>query len=164
MSTANRKRRTSAYIDSSVIIAFLKGEEKRCAIAADILKSAEADKLHICTSTLTVVEVCRPQNGGTLQGKESDKALAFFEYDFITLVDLDRRTAEQAHEFCVNYGVAPADAIHLASALKAKCDVLWAWDDRFTNKSRKLQEDRVEIRIEEPRILDGQLVICDDES
>ena len=162
MRVANRKPVRRSYLDSSVIIAFLKGESGRCPIVTDILKTAEDDKLQLYTSAFTIAEVCRlPSNTGTFGEKESEKALAFFDYDIVTLIDIDRRTGEQAHRFCVKYNLRAGDAIHLASALKAGCDTLWAWDDKFTKKSQIVQLDHPGIVIREPEIVDGQMELVE---
>ena len=159
---ANQKPGRKSYLDASVIIAFLKGEVGRCPIVADILKAAEAGKLQLYTSAYTIAEVCKlPGAPGTFDAKESEKALTFFEYDFVTLIDIDRRTGEQAHRFCTKYGLAPADAIHLASALKAGCHTLWAWDNGFINKNGMVQEDHPGIVIREPEIVDGQMELAE---
>jgi predicted nucleic acid-binding protein len=78
--------------------------------------------------------------------------LAFFEHDYIKLVDVDRRIGEQANGFCRQYSLYPNGAIHLACALRGGCDVLLAWDDRFV----KVQHPT--LRIEEPRILGQHLL------
>jgi predicted nucleic acid-binding protein len=161
---ARRKPVRKSYLDASVIIAFLKGEPGRCPIVTDILKAAEAGKLQVFTSAYTIAEVCRSPGSASFGEKESDKALTFFEYDFITLIDVDRRTGEQAHRFCVKYSLHPADAVHLASALKADCDTLWAWDDAFVKKSRMVKSDFPGIVIREPEIVDGQMELPDGDS
>jgi len=155
---AKRKPVRKSYLDASVIIAFLKGEEGRCSIVTDILRAAESGKLQLYTSAFTIAEVCRlPGTTESLSEKNSEMVLTFFEYDFLTLTDIDRRTGEQAHRLCVKYGFRPPDAVHLASALRAGCDTLWAWDDAFVGRSQMVQADYPGIVIREPEIVDGQL-------
>ena len=59
---------------------------------------------------------------------------------------LDRKIGEHANRLCRQFGLYPNDAIHLACALRAGCDVLFAWDDRFT------RAENPGIRIEEPTV------------
>jgi predicted nucleic acid-binding protein len=51
--------------------------------------------------------------------------LAFFEHDYIELIDVDRRIGEQANEFCRQYSLYPNDAIHLACALRGGVMSYW---------------------------------------
>ncbi len=51
--------------------------------------------------------------------------------DSKSLVEVDRNIGEAANKLCVRFSdnrLRPADAIHLASALRAGCDVLLTWD------------------------------------
>ena len=88
------------YFDSSVILAFIKGEDTRYQIVADILIAAEKGEFDVYTSTLSITEVHKRRGETALNPKESDKTLDFFDYDFIKLIDVDRRVAEYAHRLC----------------------------------------------------------------
>ena len=87
-----------------------------------------------------------------LTNDQDEKILAFFEHEFIELIDVDRAIGEEANRICRNHGLLPADAIHLACALRARCEVLLAWDDRITKTVHP------NIRLEEPQII-GQMVL-----
>jgi len=159
------------YFDSSVFIAWIKGEigenveyrneggkstkvvkrTNRKAIVDHILKQAKDGNIKIYTSSFTLSEVHKKRNHEKLTSEQDEKILAFFENDFIELVDVDRRIGEAANGLCRSMGLLPADAVHLASALRAGSDVLLAWDDRVTNKSHP------DIRIEEPEIGEADL-------
>ena len=76
--------------------------------------------------------------------------MAYFEHDFIDLIQVDRQVGAHANALCRQHGLTPNDAIHLACALRAGCDVLLAWDGRFT------RVQHAHIRIEEPQMV-GQL-------
>jgi predicted nucleic acid-binding protein len=158
------------YLDSSVFIAWIKGEiieiqepQKkgkppvvkridRKGIVDHILTLAEKGEFKIYSSTLTLAEVHKKRNHPQLAAEQDEKILAFFENDFIELVDVDRTIGEEANKLCREYGLLPADAIHLACALRAGCEVLLAWDDRLTKVSHP------NIRIEEPQII-GQMAL-----
>ncbi len=146
---------SKTYLDTSVVVAFLKGEEGRSPVVSDILKAAESGSFYVYTSTLTIAETHKIPGQAALHGKESDRALAFFEYDFIKLIDVNRRIAEKAHELCHDLGMTCCDAIHLASALSAKCSVLLAYDGDLY----KIHHPG--ILIEQPRIINGQIKIRD---
>jgi len=142
------------YLDSSVFIAFFKGTEialgttvDRAPIAKHVIKNADAGKYPIVTSTLTIAEVHRRRGWTKLDEKQSADILDYFEMDFITLVEVDRAISEEAHRICRDYNARPNDGIHIASAIRAGCDVLLVWDARFEAIRHP------GIKIEQPRML-----------
>lgn len=150
------------YLDSNVWIGWIKGEfvrgVDRAAIADQILAAAEPPtsgyKIH--TSALTLAEVYKLRQGPRLLPDDPQTAAAinrfldFCEHEYVEIIDVDRYIGIHAHHLCVQYGILPNDAIHLACALRAKCDVLLAWDDRFVNVTR---HGINEISVEEPRLM-----------
>lgn len=142
------------YVDSSVFIAWLWGEVNngvdRKAVGTHIFKQAERGlfKLHI--SAFTLAEVHKKWKLPRLTAPQDQQLIAFFEHEYIEIVDVDREVGERANELCRQFGLKPPDAIHVASALRANCEVLLAWDGDFR---RVVLPDLI---IEEPRIL-GQL-------
>ena len=131
-------------------------------IAAHILRHAELGAFRICISALTLAEVHKKRGYERLTDDERTEILQFFEHDYIDVVCVDRMIGEQAHRFCREYGLSPADAIHLACALRAGCDCLLSWDDALNDV------DHPHIRCEEPRTF-GQLEFgleedCEDET
>lgn len=142
------------YFDSSVFLAWIKKEivdqVDRRASADHILTRAENGNIIIVTSTLTLAEVHKLRAGPITPTKENGSLLKTFERylekDWIRLVDVDRKIGENANTFCRDFGIYPNDAIHLACALRAQCDYLLAWDDRF------IKVTHPEIKIEEPQI------------
>jgi predicted nucleic acid-binding protein len=142
-----------------VFIAFVKGETNvggvnRFAIARHILGQAAGGKLLAYTSTLTLAEAHKLRTGPTLSSEDDERLLRFFENDYFQFVAVDRTIGEQANRLCRRYGLLPNDAIHLACALRADCDVLLAWDNRFARVTGQ------PIRIEEPQII-GQAELPD---
>ena len=149
------------YLDSNVWLGWIKGETvrgiDRAEIADHILSMAEPPRrlFRIYTSTLTLAEVYKLRRGPRLPNdSQTERAVARFlgycEHEFVEVIDVDRVIALHAHRLSVDYGIYPNDAIHLASALRAGCDVLLAWDDRFINVTSQGIND---IRIEEPRLI-----------
>jgi len=142
------------YLDSSVFIAWLRGEVStngvnRKEIVDQILDDASNGKHPIIISALTFAEVHKVKGDGRphLTVAENEKILAFFERDFFRVVDVDRVIGEEANRYCRIYNIKPNDAIHLACALRAKCDTLLFWDRPFI--AAVIHSG---IRIEEPRI------------
>jgi predicted nucleic acid-binding protein len=140
-------------LDSNVFIAWKKGElingVDRAAIAEHILLEAEErHSYRITISALTLAEVYkvkgRPER---LSNKLTKDLLLYFENEWFDVIPVDRSIGEEANRFCREYGILPNDAIHLACALRAGCDVLLAWDDRFCKVNHP------DIRVEEPQII-----------
>lgn len=71
--------------------------------------------------------------------------LRFFEHDYIDVISVDRMIGEQAHVFCREHALSPADAIHLACAIRGRCDVLLSWDGGLNAVNHPA------IRCEEPK-------------
>lgn len=141
------------YLDSSVLIGWLKreriGDVDRGAIGDHLLRAAERGDYVITISALTFAEVHKvPRSGAAaLSANEDERILAFLENDYFEVVPLDRQIGEEANRLCRSHSLHPNDAIHLASALRARCDVLLAWDRPL------VRAQHPQIRIEEPRIL-----------
>ena len=129
------------YLESSVFIAWIKGEsipqtdaegkeigrENRAEIAKHILSLAEAGQFHVYTSSITITEVHKGNNGKPASDGDS-KTIDFFRSRFFKIIDVDRTIAESAHRCCRSLRLKPYDAVHLACALRAGCDVLLTWD------------------------------------
>lgn len=133
------------YLESSVWIGWIKGEVvngiERAKIAEHILTQAEGGVFPIFTSTLTLAEVHRRRGSDPLSTPEDEQVLAYFEHDFIRMVDVDKLIGQHANAFCRDTSLLrsgsrhlrPNDAIHLACALRAGCDFLLTWDDGLLN-------------------------------
>ena len=150
-----KSKYTKPYVDSSVIVAWIHGEKSRTEIFTDILKAAEAGLFRIFTSSLTIVETHRPRGQDASSIKKSDELLDFFEHDFLEFIDVDRRVAERAHRLCRDCRLRPCDAIHVACALKAGCEVLLTWDGDY----KDLEIPSLDIR--QPEIVIGQPTLPD---
>ena len=152
---------TRPYIESGVFISWIKGAADasptvdRGGISRHVLKQAENGEFPIITSYLSIAEVFKKRGDGQqrLTDEENGRILKYFESDFIIFVELDRSIAEEANRLCRQYRanhLMPNDAIHLASALRAQCDVLLTWDKDLVSVPYP------GIRIENPRILGQQ--------
>ena len=145
---------TNPYVDSSVFIGWIHEEVidsvDRKRIADHIITRAENGDFLVYISALTLAEVHKKRGHERLTEDEDEEILDFFENDFIEVIDVDRQLGEQANRFCRTYGLSPADAIHLACALRAGCDVLLSWDDQL------VAVNHPHINCERPQML-GQL-------
>ena len=145
------------YLDSSVWIAWIKGEVKDGVDCKDvtnhILRHAQDGAYPIYISTLVLAEVHKRRHSAVLTATEDDDILDFFQHDWIKTVEVDRYTAEQANRLCRNTSIMPPgekclmpnDAIHVATAIRAKCDYILAWDGGI------LKMNHPDIKAEKPQ-------------
>jgi predicted nucleic acid-binding protein len=151
------------YFDSGVFISWILGSDPakmpdgstvdRSPISEHVLAEGEAGAYAIITSYFTIAEVHKKRGHGVpaLTDDQNGKILAYFENEFLTFVEVDRGIGEDANRLCQKYRqhkLSPADAIHLASAVRAGSEVLLTWDGPLAEIR---QHDG--IRIEFPRII-----------
>jgi predicted nucleic acid-binding protein len=131
---------TKPYVDSSVWLGWIKDQKYNGISGKDVFEhilfqAKKGDfKIHTSSATLAEVHKIRGQEIA-LTTLQDDEILAFFEHDFIRLIDVDREIGENANKLCRDSSLSktgaslkPFDAIHLASALKYNCDYLLCWD------------------------------------
>jgi predicted nucleic acid-binding protein len=131
---------TRPYLDSSVFIGwlnreFINGKDRR-EIARSILDRARAGEFQITISAITVAEVVKIPDPSIspLTPEGGEELIRYFELDYFDFVPVDRLIAEEAQRLQRQYQVLklkPADAMHLACAVRNKCDFLLAWDEPF---------------------------------
>jgi predicted nucleic acid-binding protein len=118
------------YLDTSVYLALVRGSppepDGREAIARNILSAAIAGEYPIVASTFLKVEVL-----GVETSEHAQRIDEFFQHRCFEWYELDMLTAEQGRDVARKHGIHPADAVHLATAIRAGCDQLLRWDDRF---------------------------------
>jgi predicted nucleic acid-binding protein len=146
-----------------VFIAFIKGEKTQGpnhdqdakAIFDSIIDAARGGAFKIITSGLTIAEVFKnkknPEMGLTLQ--ENEDLRPYFREDYIQIVEVDRDVGDRANELCRTLpadpstsarALRPNDAIHIASAERAECDVVLAWDPDFISQKARISTIRLE--------------------
>jgi hypothetical protein len=108
------------YWDSVVFLGWLAKEPDKVDRCRAVIRAAEAHKLRIVTSSLTMVEVIKLKGRAPISKEVEPKITAFFEQPYILVRQVDRRTAEFARDLIWNRGVDPKDAVHLATALLAR--------------------------------------------
>jgi hypothetical protein len=95
-----------------------------------VLHKAESGEIRIITSTLTIAEVIYLKPYPKMSKEMSDKICRMFEQEYIVPIALDRFIAESARNLLWQYSaLKPKDAIHIASALKAKVPTFDTFDD-----------------------------------
>jgi predicted nucleic acid-binding protein len=119
-----------------------------------ILSAAEDGDFFIFTSTLTIAEVFKNKRIDLpLTEQQNEDLRPYFRENYIKLIEVDREIGERANELCRTHiprpnipALRPNDAIHLACAERANCEVLLAYDTDLTKQTHD------SIRIEWPSL------------
>lgn len=146
------------YIDSSLFLGWKNRElvngQDRYLIFQHIWEFAVANEFKLFTSAITFAEVYKLRHRNAPEPLETiEELVKDFEREFIESIEVDREIGLEANILCRRYAahkLYPNDAIHLACALRARCDVLLAWDRPLNSIQHP------DIRIEEPQIIGQQ--------
>jgi predicted nucleic acid-binding protein len=87
-----------------------------------------------------------------LTPEQIDKIQGMFEWDFVKLIELNQIIANDAVGLCRDYGLKAPDAIHAASALAKRCDVLQRYD-------RDFEKIRSRITVQDPQQISDQTLL-----
>ncbi len=126
------------YWDSSVFLANIKNESGRGPITEEIIHRSVRGECSIVTSAIALAEVVRPARRDRVQiQSDSDLRITeFFRNPWIKLIDLTPAIATRARELQWRFGLHVRDAVHLASAMYSKAEVLETYDDHFLKLDR----------------------------
>src|ERR1700692_887466 len=91
--------------------------EDREQMCREVIEAGKKGNVEILTSALCLAEVCK--NPALVQSQTADKIAAFFDRDFVFVINVDTAIGEKARELMMGgfAGLKPPDAIHLATAL-----------------------------------------------
>ena len=135
--------------------------EDREAVCQEVIVAAEARKLEIATSALSLAEVCK--NPG-LRTEGEDKIAGFFENEYILLTNVDRFVGERARLLMMSgYSrLKPPDAIHLASAALSNADEMHTFDDGLLKLDGLIDKaDGNKLAIKKPNVGATSLPLLD---
>jgi len=122
------------YVDSNVFlypVLYSKEVDPRVKKTSDILKKIATGELFAFTSVLTwdeVVWVVRKTMGVNEAQSQGQKLLGFLNLHFI---EVNENILSQAQGLIVKYNLKPRDAIHIASALNQKIELIISDDQDF---------------------------------
>lgn len=149
------------YVESSVFIAFIKGEmqgpnrdQNAKEIFDSIIDAAKAGFFKIVTSSLTIAEVFKNKSQPELTTRENEDLRPYFREDYIVIVEIDREVGERANALCRTMpadavagfkALRPNDAIHIAAAERAECDVVLAWDPGFMSQQPRISSVQLQM-------------------
>lgn len=125
-----------------------------------MLADAEDGKLQIVTSALTIAEVLALRGQPKIPASRCEAVERFFKNEFILVRTITRRTAEKARELVWENGIAPKDALHVATALEAKLSTLHSFDRGLQGKSEKVGGEPP-LQIKRPHVISPRLKLMD---
>jgi predicted nucleic acid-binding protein len=119
-----------AFIAEEKAVPFMGGTENRYSMCLNVLEAARKGKYEIVTSAFTLAEVCKSPEAVSSQ---IDNLPAFFEKSYILIVPVDLAIGRRAQSMQATglVRLKPADAVHLASAQRAKVSELHTFDDKI---------------------------------
>lgn len=140
------------YWDSACFLAVMKNEPES-ELCQGVIQAAEQGRVIIVTSTWTLTEVIRINTPMT---KADDKVIRrFFERDYIALQDVTPEIGHLSRRLAWDHGYSTKDAIHVATALIAKCPVLDTLDGKLI---RQGSPPNCDMRITEPDLPATQIL------
>ncbi len=142
------------YWDSDCFLGWLQDEPEKADKCGDVLALCERGEMEIVTSALTIAEVLMLRPRDALPKERRARVEALFARKFIHTIALTRRIAESARDLVWDHGIAPKDAVHVASAVAARADVLNTFDRALIRKSALTGDSLV---IEEPSVPEPEL-------
>ncbi len=132
------------YWDSCVYLDFLRGGHPNQAHMRAVLRDWEAGNVTLVTSTLTITEVLFVRNlqpAAWLNASQRADLIDLFKPSGernLTLGELTRPIVEAARDLCWDQLIRPKDAVHVASAIAAECEVLHTHDANLQKRSRQV--------------------------
>lgn len=127
---AKPERVETVYFDASMLIAVITGEEAAMPLRS-VLSKVDDKTIRLVASTALLLEVRRV-------GPGNDEARAglrelLTDPDRTTLLDVDLELAQQAERYACDMGLKTWDAIHLATAVRGRAQVMFIRDGKFSS-------------------------------
>jgi uncharacterized protein len=121
------------YWDTMLFVYWLENHPVHAKRVQHILSRMEERKDRLCASTFTVAEILvGPYKAGDFG--TAKKIREAFESSFVEILQFNLAAADQYARIRAQYGVSPADAIHLACAAQAGIDLFLTNDAALPGK------------------------------
>lgn len=137
------------YLDSNIYIWTLVGpngpDPVKAKLSAEILQLAEDGHFAVYASTFIEAEVVKAPGEPPLSVTQEQKIVNFLGRSFFIWIEVDRLIAEKARQLVRDHGWKPADAVHVATALRAECDQLLTWDEPLRKNQDSYTVEGLEI-------------------
>ena len=134
------------YWDSNAFLGWLKPEEDKVEACRAVLKEAEAGRIRLVTSALTLVEVIKLRKRPPIEKEDAAKIEAFFKHSYISVRNVDRYVAETGRGLVWDYGVKPKDAIHVATCVRFHIPRLETFDGELIALNGQIGDPPLSIR------------------
>jgi predicted nucleic acid-binding protein len=133
------------YWDSCAFIHLFQGKNVEYTVALqDQIERARKGECEIATSAVSLAEVCKLPDLGVLPIEQTQKILAFFGNDYIHVWQADRSICEDAHHVIREHGLLPMDAIHVATALASKAEIMITTESKkYRRRSLFLHDQKI---------------------
>jgi predicted nucleic acid-binding protein len=138
---ANEPKRI--YWDSCVFIDALRKTSARWPKIQELENQAKSGKLIIFTSTLAIAEVVKLKEHGELTEAERHLISGYFRNKFVRVVPVDRVIAKSAADIVRVHSLKPPDAIHVATAIRTVCCVLFTYDGDGGDSTKMLGKNEM---------------------
>lgn len=135
------------YWDSDAFLGHFNGEPDKVAACESVLQAAEAGRILIVTSALTLAEVLYVKGHKPMPPEKRQIVSGFFKQPYISVQNVTRKIAELARDLYWDSGVRPQDAIHVATALTYRLPELNTFDRKLLSLDGKLGDPSLKIRI-----------------
>lgn len=121
----------SALLDASSLLGVVTGEPAFACLRS-LLAAVDRGEVRLVESTAILVEV-RPHHvgDGDENARVREELLALLQSRRTQLVDVNTAVARKAGQLAADLGLKTWDAIHLATAILAKVDVVIVRDGKF---------------------------------
>lgn len=134
------------YLDSNFYFDYLISNRAGHQLAVDVINAWKAGAVELATSALTLTEVLYvkldvPNERRKIdRSREPDIIDLFAEYGprRLRLIETDRRVGEDARRVFYDCAIDPKDAIHVASAIRGRCPVMFSRDHKLLRASGKV--------------------------
>src|SRR5947209_2987081 len=134
------------YWDSDAFLGWLQAEPGKSELCAGTLKRADQGEVLIFTSALTIAEVLWMRGAPMIPQEKAEIVRKFFRRSYFRLRNVTRAIAESAQDLVWTNGIRPKDAIHVATALDAKCVALETFDEALLAKTGSIGTPPLIIR------------------
>jgi len=134
------------YWDSCIFIDGLKQTSGRFPQIKHLESEAKAGRLFIFSSTMAIAEVVKLKDYGPLTEEQIREISSYFRHKFIRIIPVDRLIARSAAEIVREHNLKPPDAIHVATALRSRCAVLYTYDQLLLDKNGTIGNPGIPIK------------------
>lgn len=133
------------YWDSDAFLGYFNNEPDKADACKSVLEAADAGKVMLVTSALTLAEVLYAKGHSKLDMSKRELIEQFFKSPFLSVQNVRRSIAEGARDIVWDSSIRPKDAIHVATALSCKIPVLNTFDQNLLKADESIGDPPLRI-------------------